>query len=589
MKKVIMMFFLIGGITITAAQTPSDNKTSPQKPHEQLALDLLEKVIAEIPSLTLEENRLKLWLGAGESLWERDEKRARTLITQAIAEFNALVGQEQSNWATKKDIDDILDRTSPDTLREEVGQALARLDPVLAWDFFTSTQLPPDKLQEYVKRFGDPDQKLEMALIRQATRKNIPFALEKAEKHLAKYGFQNFTNEVRTLAAQDQAAAAALTKAMVASYKKLPKPFDFETVAYMENLLRATLGANDIILGAPGSPGFSIDPKAPRLDEASIREVLEAMGTAALAAVQKDPLAFDATYLFYSGTVFPQLEKYLPSLAQQIKKQTQQNLKNAPPERQKNYTERQNRPVETVEGLLTKAKTASAIDARNYYARAADSAVGSGDFRRARQIIEEHIKEEDRSMEVYGLLVQIEKRELTESIQKNDIATAQRLADRQYSLQEKIKSLADLAENLAQAGERKKAAEIMQDLQQQLGTQVTTQSQLESQFRLARAFAPINPAQGYAVLELTLPRLNDLVGAMATLQGIQQDALFRKGEMSFYETKSPVAQLLAQQLRTLAALAKQDAQRVPSLLEMYQRNEVKNWARLSISQQLLGQ
>ncbi len=587
--NVITVLYLALGIATAAAQATSNSQASPQKIHEQLALELLDKVIAETPSLTLEENRLKLWLGAGELLWERDEKRARTLITQAIAEYTAFVGKEQSDWAAKKDMDEILDRISPVTLREELGRVLARLDPVLAWDFFTSSQLPPNKFQENVGRDGDAEQRLEMKIISQAAHKNIPFALEKAENHLTKYGFQNFTNEVRELAARDKAAAAALTSAMTASYKKLTDPFDYEKRAAMENLLRVALGANEFVLGAPSPASFAVNAKAPRLDDVSVNEVLEALGAAALEAARKNTSEFGITHIFHSEATFTQLEKYLPKLAQQIKKQTQQNLRNAPLERQKFYLARQNSPIETIEVLLTKAKAASANDAKSYYYRAAASAAEGGDLLRARQIIEEHFKEADRTFEIESFLAGIEKHELTESIKKVDVATTERLAAQQYSLSEKITALAALAENLAQAGERKKAAKILQDLRAELGTQVTTRSQLESHFRMARAYAQIDPSQGLAVLELTLPRLNDLVGAMATLQGIQKDALFRKGEMSFYEANTPVAQLLANQIGTLAILAKAEEQRVSELIEMYQRNEIKNWVRLTISQKLLEQ
>src|SRR6059036_808232 len=58
-----------------------------QKEVQKRALELLDMVIKEVPNLRLPENRIKIQATAADYLWKHDEKRARTLMRQAIDDF----------------------------------------------------------------------------------------------------------------------------------------------------------------------------------------------------------------------------------------------------------------------------------------------------------------------------------------------------------------------------------------------------------------------------------------------------------------------------------------------------------------------
>ncbi len=63
-------------------QLPPEGQRLPKAtaPLAEQALKLLGQIMAEVQTLKLPENRIRLQLAAGDLLWEHDEERARSLF-----------------------------------------------------------------------------------------------------------------------------------------------------------------------------------------------------------------------------------------------------------------------------------------------------------------------------------------------------------------------------------------------------------------------------------------------------------------------------------------------------------------------------
>src|ERR1041384_2440127 len=132
-------FFLLISVTVHAQpKNPTDDSQSADKALRDKAFALLESLAGQIPTLQSSENRARLGSNIAASLWDHDEKLARSLLNGIEEEIRTAlqpVGQEE--WA------DIRTRTVFLQLRVDTVERIAKHDPELGLAFLTEPSVYP--------------------------------------------------------------------------------------------------------------------------------------------------------------------------------------------------------------------------------------------------------------------------------------------------------------------------------------------------------------------------------------------------------------------------------------------------------------
>jgi hypothetical protein len=114
----------------------------------------------------------------------------------------------------------------------------------------------------------------------------------------------------------------------------------------------------------------------------------------------------------------------------------------------------------------------------------------------------------------------------------------------------------------------------------------TNYSQLEQQLRIADAFAALDVAKSFEVLEPGISQLNELLSAAALLNGFETN-IFREGELPL-EGGNGLSQMVLRYGQELARLAKLDFARAESSANKFNLAESRLLSQLAIVRDVLG-
>src|SRR4029077_18389432 len=106
--------------------------------------------------------------------------------------------------------------------------------------------------------------------------------------------------------------------------------------------------------------------------------------------------------------------------------------------------------------------------------------------------------------------------------------------------------------------------------------------QFEDQLRVSRAFAAVDPAKSFEILEPGITQLNELLSAAAVLSGFEVN-IFRDGEMPVMnQGGSGLNPTITRYGQELSLLSKTDFGRSETLAGRFQFTKPRIMARLSI-------
>src|SRR5262249_15381273 len=149
------------------------------------AFELLESVAGQLGMLQSPENRARMGANIADSLWERDEGRARTLFLSVQNDINAGIRN-----TTGDPLDDSQRRMVFFQLRINPVERLPRHEGALALAFFRATEPPRDTSQTNRgpandEAWRDEEREFELHLAEQIAGNNPEVALEIARESLA--------------------------------------------------------------------------------------------------------------------------------------------------------------------------------------------------------------------------------------------------------------------------------------------------------------------------------------------------------------------------------------------------------------------
>ena len=600
----------------TPAQTPSAEDQEKEKAaREKNAYRLLDQVIDEAQSLHLPENRVRIQISAADMLWDQNQARARSLFSMAAESIAELARVQAADLNRRANGTDRQVPYGPQNLRafqlrQQLVLTAAGHDAALAYQLLASTK-PPQPVQTMDDARGNrpsimSDDGLEQALLSRVATLDPKLAAQNAELMLDKGQFPyTIPQVISQLEKQDPDAAAKLANKVV---KQL------ETTNLLSNqsagMLVQTMLGNGPKPAGQTADSASKQPAPARgypavLDQSTYVDLLSAAIDAALKATPQAQTFQRGPRGMARGTTTPQpptdaqqeqtnarrllgglqsmlpmIDQFLPSKASQVRqKMVEMGIQ---PNQAMNIGQMlngQNQP--TIDGLMQAAATAPGPMQTRLYQQAAYKAVDEGDTDRARQIASDHLQSNDRD----AVMKRIDFREMSKKAETSRIEDIRQTVARLQSDNEKLDMLIQVATD-TQTSNPKLALQVLEDARQITNHRATGYDQFEQQLKVAHAFATIDPARSFEVIDPGISQLNELLSAAAVLSGFEIN-MFRDGEMAMLNG-SGLTSTISRYGQELALLARSDFERSEALSGRLQFPEARILARMAIVQGLLG-
>ena len=612
--------------TQQAQQQPSEEEVAKQKAErEKNAYRLLEQVIDEAQSLRLVENRVRIQINAADMLWDQNQGRARSLFTTA-GEGVVELGRTPANNRRNQDVNGWIYQGSiqglgqgfgqPNMrmyqLRQELVLTAARHDAALAYQLLASTK-PPAPAQPSADSRGPraqllSDDNLEQQLLGRIAALDPKLAAQNADQMMDKGQFPTSIPQViDQLYKQDADAAEKLADRTVKKIQAtniLAKP-------EAANLIQALLNAGP----RPSDNKSAANAPAPRwlpvLGQSTYVDLLSAVVDAALKATpatqtnqrtnvpvrrggtgsgnnNQQPLT-DAQIeqnnarrlLAGLQQTMPLIDQYLPSKASLVRQKMSELgiSNNSAMNVAQTFSALQGDP--TADALVQVAAIAPQQMQPRLYQQAAYKAIEEGNTDRARQIANDHLQSTARD----AVMQRIDFREMAKKAEGARLDEIRQAVARLQTDNEKIDLLVQIAGD-TQKDNPKLATQVLDEAKQIVNHRATSYENFEQQLKVAHAFASVDAARSFEVLEPGITQLNELLQAASVLSGFEIN-MFRDGEMTIQGGNGLTA-TLNRYGQELAVLAQNDFERSETLAGRFQFTEPRIMTRLAIVQGLLG-
>ena len=617
MKRLLVLTLALGlfCFSVLAQDQPASPQPSPsaedqekeKAAREANAYRLLDQIVDEAQSLHLAENRVRVQIMGADLLWDRNQGRARSLFSMA-AEGVAELGRTQAA-ASPRRVNNMLVPNGAGPLRsfqlrQELVLTAAKHDAPLAYQLLAITKPPTPPTTDDVRgprAAMTSDDGLEQALLSRVAALDPKLAGQNAEQMLDKGQFPfTLPQVIDQLARQDPDAATKLADKAI---KRL------QSTNLLGNPQAGTL-INTLLMSGPRPAGDAASKQpAPQgnwpavLDQSAYVDLLSTVIDAAMKATPANqnnqrvivrpgmgrpnppaPLTDAQTELMNARRLLvevqgllPMIDQYLPGKASAVRqKMTEMGMPSGPTMQMLNG---QNEP--TIDALVQAAASAPQQMQARMYQQAAYRALDEGDTDRARQIATDHLQSTVRD----AVMQRIDFRELSKKAETARIEEVRQTVARLQSDNEKLDLLLQVA-NDTQKSNPKLALQVLEDARQLTNHRATGYDHFEQQLKVAHAFADVDPARSFEVLDPGISQLNELLSAAAVLSGFEIN-MFRDGEMTIVGG-SGLTSTIGRYGQELALLARTDFERSEALSGRFQFPEARILARMAIVNGLLG-
>lgn len=582
---------------------PTEQQKQAQKEVEKKALALLEDTIADAQSLRVLENRTLVTATAADLLWTRDEKRARSLFTDAL---NALAAaRAASSGANNAEDGEGTGRNYANyagymasALRQQLLQMVARHDATLALDLLRagSSAKPAPASDAPAKAAApaqanpnrgmmDEDARLEQSLIAQIAATDPKTALRIAEESLAKGVSGNLLSTLRVLQRKDAEAATKLAGSIVERLRSTNFQSNPESAFVLMQLFDMSAhperyDARQSTAGDAAATTESAKKPQPLLNETAMRDLADIAASALLNNGAMGGIIYQGTALL------PLIEKYAPARAPQVRRKIAAIKQTLDPREQSIVKYQEQMQNGTTDSLLQAASEAPPEVRNMLYQNAAWKALSQNDTTRARQIIQDKITN---TQERTQLLAMLDRQSLTQALRLGKLDEARQLLRERGTRSKKDQAmmLAMLAQVAAKKGDRKFALDVLDEARQLVpNSQAQNQDQIDAQLAVAAAYTFVEPTRSFEIIEPMIDQANELIRAAALLDkfGNSGQRFFRNGELMLSMSGGASFAIRSRYGRALTLLANADFDRARAAADRFQQPELRVMARLLIAQ-----
>ncbi|HEY7910805.1 MAG TPA: hypothetical protein VIG62_02740 [Blastocatellia bacterium] len=569
-KKIAVLILLLANVPQALAQSSLSDSEAKKRKEEitKKALILVDLAVDSAQSLKLPENRIRIQIGAADILWQRDEKRARTLFknaTDALGELQAAEREQdpRHNQGEQLSIQ----------IRHEMLGVVAKHDPALAVQFVRASRQPSREPAGYYDQ-PDPEVNLEFKLAQRIAEKDPAEGLRIAQEALTRGIDHDVINLLYQLQSQKKELAASLCASIIKRLRSEDISKSQVSSSIALTLLR--MGAEPI----NNSPDILVREQGTYLN-GQARDLFQARDLAELAGIvaryaQKVVAGQSDGYSGVSianmvRPVLAEIEKYAPVQAQSLRESFAEydrfNRANVPLSNRL-YEQMQNN---TTEGLLELAKEAPPEMQNNIYQNAAWRLFSEGKIEQAQQVVIEKISNPATRAD---MLEQFERQRLIQESSAGKIDEALERASRIRSVPERVDALINIAATAISAGDKKKGLQVLGEARSLISGRAQNYSQLSSQLQLARAYLPHEAQISFSIIEPVIGQLNNLISASSVLSGFDMPEYFKDGEMML-RMGSTLINYVQEYSQILGELARSNFDPAKSLADSFQQDEVR--------------
>ncbi len=584
---------------IKPASNVADTKNAAQisPAIEEKSVALLNVLARDAEQFYLPENRVAARVLVGNLLWERDEKQARALFQAAVTELNTLVGRlplddtgENENASTADE--NYLGFDAVRQLRSDLLLALAARDPKAALDALQA--LTRRKTDGGENIFAD-DAALELSLAGQIAAKDPKQAFELAEKNLQKSLGYNLYAALESIYGNDAELGAKLARDVLGKIKsrdtRVVSNADYVSISMsnggsmsrMANVSEAANGQTPFVANVWEIQQFvqsvkklnrqaAKDKKIAVLTDAEMRDLIDVLAQKYIKQPNLSP--------YEIALSMSDIAKYFPASALALRRKIAQGSELDNMIRNQEFqSETEDKTAEEIFQIAEK-KPVGERDA--FYRQAAEKALEQNDFLKAKDFYARvKTKEGD------YLNTRLEEGLPLALAQKGDMGEVRQMLAKSKTPEQRIEILSALAETVAQNGDRKTAAALINEARAQYSGKMRQRRNLTSVLQLAQGYAFVEPEQSFSLLESNISYFNDLIAA-----GILLDDFNEYGSVKSDEVKLDVVRAASYSnapngvslIRKLAAI---DFDRTVALAEKFARPETRFFARFRIAEALL--
>lgn len=544
-------------ISVPPAPVPSPVKVDPAT--EKKALDLIETLAEQVGNLHSPSNRMRAECAVADLLWSRDEKRARSLFTAALAQLVTLISELD---LSDPEIYQELSRINQS--RQELVMRIAAHDADLAVTALRQTKLQADNVGRLRGSDSQNEANLEMSVAGVIANKDPEAALKLARSGLARGVSWNVISFLPQLYQKDQKSGQALFQDIVSRIKNDNMSRNPELANNAWNLLNAF--------------------QPPQADEDTYRDLLAAVLGNMFTGSRQTQSGMSMAQNFYHqlDRIAPLVEKYAPSRTAELREWSQSVERTLDPQ-VKMYQElnkvTQNGTVDEMLALASKYPP----EFRNLlYQNAAWKAVTAGDAARAKEIAE-MIPDPVQRRQVMD---QLDNQTARAAEGNNKLVEARRLAEKARNLNQKLEIILQTANAVAAEGDKKAALDLLNEAKNILASSPQSAAQLNGRVRLAQAYLKLDPEQTFTVLQPLIAKINELVAAASVLDGIDFQYL-KDGEWVMPGVNN-LGNVINSLDLTLATLGQTDFDRARTLADQIERPEMRLLVEIDLAQTALG-
>jgi hypothetical protein len=545
---------------------------------KEKGLALMNDLEGLIPQIKSPQTRIRAQLQAAEILWDLDEKRASKYLSDAmtgVKEFLTTIDNSSQQYFQQYSL--------VTQLRHEIAEMLAGRDPDAALAFIYATVPPPDPSGDRRERMSQ-ESGLELMVINQIMRNDPSRALQLARESLKTKYSSNLTNTLVQLQRQNPELATqfAVEIANKLLNEKLIKNHEAANLAL--NLARFAQSPQR--RNQTAAPNLALSEK-PVLPDDKYRELFQKIFNEAVAYSPTGSSAYaesETAFNLLNGlqAIGPDLDTVVSGGTAAVQKKIAELNGRASDPRyrivQQYEAKIDNDPGENPAAMIEKAPPEFKDQ---LYLQLAQHEASKGDTARARQIIDEHIKNPYQRQQA---LANIQQQEIFRAMNTGKVEDALRAIAGVRNPRERASRLSQIANQIGPGQKRATALNLLEQARGLLNAspQAQDEDQMRALLEIARSFARYDVKRAFEILDPLVDQVNDLCAAARTMEGFGPE-YYENDELSL-QNGSTVANLAQQMAGVLGNLALINFERAKLASDRIRLPEVRLRAYLEISQ-----
>lgn len=557
---------------------------------ERKTYGLVEEIAAGALGLKLPENRSFVFAAAADLLWEHDEPRARNLFWDALNTLhllNSSGGNKTSNKGGQKSDEGTTAKPSAKereqllrqyfevfALRKELLRRVARRDPTLALDMLRSSrQLPVAPI--YASFPIPEDRELEQKIAFEAATRDPERALQLARESLAKglsFELMNFLFRLNQKNGEAATKFAGDIIVRLHATNLLTDPVGSQVAVSLLDYSRPPQDAP-----SEKTPATKVRPF--KLEREQRRELVDMITNAALTPSANPNL------LFALDEVMPDIEEFAPERIALLERKLAAFNQTLNTEQRASQEYNSIVRSGTPEDIIKMAGRADDDNRDWMQQQAIVMAVMRGQADSLREFVNTQIEDQSRRK---ALLDALDAEQITLAAGKGDAEGLRKLLPNIRLKEERARALAEMALVLQKKGNHDEALKLLDEAQALIKTDLNSETQTNALLVLMTAYALVEPAKAFGIIERTIDRANDEIAKALLLDKIVGSGVIRKGEIKLQQSgRIPIDLAVFRYGKGVAALANVDFDRTKAAADRFERNELRLMVRLLLAQALL--